>query len=165
MITNWPVRWCTLLPRAISAWLPSVMLPWYRQGRRVVTEETAMCRASMKDILVILVPCSTCRKLVRMKSYSSPVAARVYVPCFTWIGMLLLRLWVILITVFSWPLTIATSSYVNVQRANCRREVCMKPWKTSINTIVPKPASSVLIVTVCSATFTVLHPSWTKRWK
>lgn len=42
-----------------------------------------MCRASMKDILVILVPCSTCRKLVRMKSYSSPVAARVYVPCFT----------------------------------------------------------------------------------
>ena len=49
----------------------------------VVTEETAMCRASMKDILVILVPCSTCRKLVRMKSYSSPVAARVYVPCFT----------------------------------------------------------------------------------
>ena len=27
--------------------------------------------------------CSTCRKLVRMKSYSSPVAARVYVPCFT----------------------------------------------------------------------------------
>ena len=30
---------------------------------------------------------------------------------------------------------------------------------------MPKPASSVLIVTVCSATFTVLHPSWTKRWK
>lgn len=43
-------------------------------GQRVVMAETVTCRVLMKVIVVIHVLCSICKRLVRMRSFSIPVA-------------------------------------------------------------------------------------------
>ena len=46
----------------------------FRPDKRVVMAETVTCRVLMKVIVVIHVLCFICKRLVRMRSFSIPVA-------------------------------------------------------------------------------------------
>lgn len=60
--------------KVYSEYWQSVTPALSRPDKRVVMAETATCRVLMKVIVAIHVLCSICKRLVRMRSFSIPVA-------------------------------------------------------------------------------------------